>query len=317
MVEPKNNDSSGFFVLVDKPQGMTSHDVVSKCRRIFNTKKVGHCGTLDPMATGLLPIAIGSATKTVRFFLGGEKEYSGEITLGISTDTLDKEGVIVAEKKIDFLDDFENKIHSVVPKITGTIEQKVPMYSAVKINGKKLYQYAREGISIERPKREVKVFSFNILESNPKNGSFKFRTRVSKGTYIRVLAEDIGTLLGCGGHLSALRREGVEHLSIGQSTPLSEIKKETVQKMSITQMLKNIPRVTLTYSEAQTLFYGQSLTVEKNNQILNNIIYPNIYPNESENLNHNIIQGIYNNETFALLEKIKSELKTVKVLGRF
>ena len=210
-------------LIINKPRDITSRDVVNKLNHIFETKKIGHTGTLDPLATGVLVVAIGSYTKLVNELTSLDKEYIAEIKIGIKTDTGDITGNILEEKnnynisKEDILKVFNN-----FPK---EYEQTVPQYSAVKINGKKLYEYAREGISIELPKRNVKIYNLELLEFN--NDIIKFKTKVSKGTYIRSLIEDICKYLGILGTMNSLVRTKQGRFRIEDSIDLDKISVNT------------------------------------------------------------------------------------------
>lgn len=186
---------------VYKPKGMTSHNVVSFVRRTLNMKRVGHTGTLDPMATGVLPILIGNATKLSELIMADEKKYTARVTLGIKTDTEDITGEITEEKEINVtLDD----IIETANKFTGEIEQIPPMYSAIKVDGQKLYKLARQGVEIERKARKITIYSIDIYDFD--GTSFTMDVHCSKGTYIRSLCRDIGDALGCGAVLSELER---------------------------------------------------------------------------------------------------------------
>ncbi|WP_374721843.1 tRNA pseudouridine(55) synthase TruB [Peribacillus tepidiphilus] len=192
-----------------KPKGLTSHDCVFKVRKIFKTKKVGHTGTLDPEVTGVLPICIGRATKIAEYITDAGKAYEGEVTIGYSTTTEDATGEIVEEK--DLTRSFsKEEIVSILDSFKGTIQQTPPMYSAVKVKGKKLYEYARAGIEVERPTRNVTIYDIELLDDRQmfegKNISFRFRVKCSKGTYIRTLAVMIGEALGYPAHMSDLIR---------------------------------------------------------------------------------------------------------------
>ena len=191
------------ILVIDKPIGATSHDMVSFTRRLFGIKKVGHTGTLDPMATGVLPVCIGKATKAADMLTASDKGYTAQMVLGMTTDTLDAEGEILSEQPVTVTrEEFENAIMSFV----GEIEQIPPMFSAIKKGGKKLYELAREGITVERKPRQVRIFKIEIHEIDMENYTATFSVFCSKGTYIRTLCEDIGMKLGCGGYMNTLRR---------------------------------------------------------------------------------------------------------------
>lgn len=225
------------IVLVDKPKGLTSFKVVEKIKRHFSLGKVGHLGTLDPMATGLLPVCINEATKVVRFLIGSDKEYEGTFLLGMVTDTGDVEGELIKENRNPEVT--EAQIKSAFKKFTGTYLQTPPMYSAVKQDGKRLYKLAREGKEVRRKKRKVNIsslelISFTLLERKPHQSilegftypKVQFKVACSKGTYIRTLVNDIGEELGCGATLSELRRTKVGTFSIQDAKPLEEIVEE-------------------------------------------------------------------------------------------
>ena len=206
-----------------KPPGMTSHDVVACLRRIYKTKKVGHAGTLDPAAAGVLPVAVGKATRLLEYMTAAEKEYRAELSLGYATDTGDDTGAVIAEKEVlEFPS--EEKIAAVLQSFLGSNEQVPPMYSAVKIGGKKLYEYAREGKTIERPSRIIDIFAIRLLQLEEKR--FTFSVSCSKGTYIRSLCEDIGAKLGYPATMSFLLRTRVGIFTAAEAFSLEEIAAE-------------------------------------------------------------------------------------------
>ncbi|MBQ2177944.1 MAG: tRNA pseudouridine(55) synthase TruB, partial [Oscillospiraceae bacterium] len=190
------------IIIINKPAGWTSMDVCAKLRGIFHEKRVGHAGTLDPMATGVLPVFVGQATKAVSFAESGEKEYLARLRLGLTTDTQDTTGTVLSELPVTVT---EEDLRAVLPRFTGEIEQIPPMYSAVKVQGRKLYELARKGAEVERKPRAVTIFALELLGQTGKN-EYALRVRCSKGTYIRTLCHDIGAVLGCGGAMSALER---------------------------------------------------------------------------------------------------------------
>src|SRR3954470_17482435 len=192
-----------------KPKGMTSHDCVFKLRKILKMKRIGHTGTLDPDVTGVLPICVGKATKVAEYITDAGKAYEGEVTIGYSTSTEDASGEVIERRKVDRTI-LSSEIMQIFQKLTGTITQTPPMYSAVKVNGKRLYEYARQGIEIERPSRMVTIYSMELLDDriqfSGEDISFRFRVSCSKGTYIRTLAVMIGEALGYPAHMSDLCR---------------------------------------------------------------------------------------------------------------
>jgi tRNA pseudouridine55 synthase len=208
-----------------KPKGMTSHDCVFKLRKILKMKRIGHTGTLDPDVTGVLPICIGKATKVAEYITDAGKMYEGEVTIGFSTTTEDASGEVVETKKVNRVIS-KGEIIEVLHKFTGTIRQTPPMFSAVKVNGKRLYEYARQGIEIERPTRLVTIYSIELLDDSLINGettSFRFRVACSKGTYIRTLAVMIGEALGFPAHMSELSRIKSASFSLSDCFTLEEI----------------------------------------------------------------------------------------------
>ncbi|MEI6863212.1 MAG: tRNA pseudouridine(55) synthase TruB, partial [Candidatus Omnitrophota bacterium] len=211
------------IIVIDKPKGPTSHDIVDIVRRTFNIKKVGHAGTLDPMATGVLVILTGKCTKESGRFSDDDKEYEGELTLGATSDTEDAEGVITDSGSSTNIDPI--RIKEVFDCFLGSIEQVPSAYSAVKHKGKKLYELARKGIRVEIAPRKITISRLDITEiSIPK---VKFCVTCSKGTYIRKLAADIGQRLGCGAYLSALRRTRSGKFTIDQAITLDKLSKLT------------------------------------------------------------------------------------------
>ncbi|TKI76886.1 tRNA pseudouridine(55) synthase TruB, partial [Bacillus mycoides] len=196
-------------VLLHKPKGMTSHDCVFKLRKILREKRIGHTGTLDPDVTGVLPICVGRATKIAQFLTSETKTYEGEVTLGFSTTTEDASGEVVEKQDVNRVIT-RKEVEEVLAELTGTIEQMPPMFSAVKVNGKKLYEYARAGQEVERPVRTITIHEFVLLDEREvfegENISFRFRVTCSKGTYVRTLAVMIGEKLGFPSHMSHLVR---------------------------------------------------------------------------------------------------------------
>jgi len=207
------------LLLTDKPLGLSSSQVVSKIKFMFAAKKVGHTGTLDPMATGLLPICLGEATKFSSYLLNADKTYEGLIRLGYKSSTGDAEGKITKQKISNMPSLVE--IKKILHKFIGIIEQTPPMYSALKYQGKPLYSYARDGINIPRPKRKVTIYAIDLKEYEENN--LKLKIKCSKGTYIRTLAEDIGDQLNVGGYLIELRRTNIGNLSIENALNIDQI----------------------------------------------------------------------------------------------
>ena len=209
-------------IVINKPLGKTSHDCVGFIRRLCGTRKVGHTGTLDPMATGVLPICIGSATKASELLMCENKAYVAELILGMTTDTLDAEGEILSEQPVKCT---EEQIRKTVMSFVGEIEQFPPMYSAIKKDGKKLYELARQGISVERKKRKITIHSIKILDIDMDKASLRIHVECSKGTYIRTLCDDIGMALGCGAYMNSLERTRSGKFDIKNSYTFEELLK--------------------------------------------------------------------------------------------
>lgn len=206
------------IVIIDKPAGWTSQDVVSKLRGVLRTRRIGHGGTLDPMATGVLPVFVGRATRGVEFFEHAEKTYEATLRLGLTTDTEDISGTVLEEKEVSIS---EADFLGVLPQFRGKIQQIPPMYSALKVNGQKLYDLARKGKEVERQPREIEIFKLECLEFNGREA--RLRVACSKGTYIRTLCKDIGQALGCGGCMAALHRVTAGEYTIDQAVSLEEL----------------------------------------------------------------------------------------------
>ena len=220
-------DEINGVIVVNKHSGVTSFDIVFKIKKLFNTKKVGHTGTLDPMATGVLPILVGRSAKAAEYLLEHDKEYRAQIQLGITTDTEDISGTVLT--KSDTLPT-KNDFFKVCESFVGEIDQVPPMYSALKVGGKKLVDLAREGIEIERQARKVKIYSLKAEEVDEKRGVYTLLVRCSKGTYIRTLCADIGKKLGCGACMSALERTQSGSFRIEDAYTISELEELSYQK---------------------------------------------------------------------------------------
>ena len=206
------------IVIVDKPSGWTSQDVTARLRRVFNTRRIGHGGTLDPMATGVLPVFVGRATRGVEFFEHAEKTYETLLLPGLTTDTEDITGTVLRKQEVSLTED---QVEAVLHKFRGEIMQVPPMYSALKVGGQKLCDLARKGQEIERKPRPVTIFELEFLGFQ--EGMVRLRVRCSKGTYIRTLCKDIGEALGCGGCMAALRRTSAGSYGIDDAVPLQTL----------------------------------------------------------------------------------------------
>ncbi len=211
--------TTNAFLVVDKPNGWTSNDVVQKVKRLVRAKKVGHTGTLDPAATGVLVLCLNRATKQASTIMGMNKSYHAWVKFGVSTDTGDAEGQIVDEAPVPELS--REQLSGVLAQFNGSIEQTVPLYSAVKVDGKRLYRYARKNQAVERPKRTVEITALELLSYE--NAVLEFMVSCSSGTYIRTLAEDIGLELDLPAHLSALRRTQVGPYGLNQALSIEQI----------------------------------------------------------------------------------------------
>jgi len=249
-------------VLLDKPAGMSSQGAVTAVKRAFNADKAGHTGTLDPMATGLLPICLGEATKYSQDLLEADKTYIARVKFGTRTDTGDAQGQVIETLTLPmFANDLELKqaLDALLPQFTGPISQIPPMYSALKRDGKPLYEYARAGVEIERTPRDITIHRIRWTDIQWPEATLE--VSCSKGTYIRVLAEDIGTALACGAHLIGLRRTEVGHLSLEQSFTIDSIQQGLQDKDSyilpVDALLQTLPHLTVDEQQAKRLEMGQ------------------------------------------------------------
>jgi tRNA pseudouridine55 synthase len=246
-------------LLLNKPAGLTSNTVLQRTKRLFNAAKAGHTGTLDPFATGLLPICFGQATKFAGYALHGDKAYCAVLKLGVTTTTGDIEGQVLETHPVDAS---LKTVSALLPRFTGPIRQIPPMYSALKHLGKPLYEYARAGIEIERKPREVTIFSLEI--ESLKNDLLTINVHCSGGTYIRTLAEDIGKALGCGAHLIALERTASGPFSITQSVSLEMLESWSQEaRMALLLapdvLVAHLPRLDLDAAAAQQLTQGKHI----------------------------------------------------------
>lgn len=244
------------IVIINKPLGLTSQQVVSKVKKILGEKKAGHTGTLDPFATGVLPILLGKGTKLSQYLIEHDKKYIATIYLGEKKDTGDQEGTTMEKKNVPMLS--EEKIKEVLESFKGEQKQIPPMYSAIKINGKKLYEYARNGEKVERPEREIKIYEINFIEK--KENLIKFEVSCSKGTYIRVLCEDIAEKLGTVGYMCALERTVVNKFKIENAIKLEELQENINKIISIEDYFSQTPKINLTEKKVDLLLNGVKLT---------------------------------------------------------
>lgn len=251
------------WVVVDKPVGPTSTQVVGIVRRVFDAQKVGHAGTLDPLASGLLPIALGEATKTVSYVMDGEKVYDFTVRWGVATDTDDGEGRVLETSDAR---PGREEIEAALPRFRGRIVQRPPTFSAIKIQGERAYDLAREGQPVEPEPREVEVFELELLEM-PDADHALFRLVCGKGAYVRALARDLGAALGCLGHVEALRRTAVGPFTEADAIPLETLEglrhspAAFEHLLPVETALDDIPALALTESEAGRLRCGQAVSV--------------------------------------------------------
>lgn len=248
------------IVIVDKPQGWTSQDVTARLRRVFSTRRIGHGGTLDPMATGVLPVFVGRATRGVEFFEHAEKTYETVLRLGLTTDTEDITGAVLTEAPVSVTD---GQIEAALAVFRGEIMQVPPMYSALKVNGQKLCDLARKGKTVERQPRPITIHELALLERGV--NTLRLRVRCSKGTYIRTLCKDIGEQLGCGGCMESLRRVSAGEYTIDEAVPLQELL-DTAQPekylRGVDTMFRNYPAVTLTANQEKRCRNGNAFSVK-------------------------------------------------------
>ena len=277
-------------ILINKPKGITSRDVVNEVCKILKTKKVGHTGTLDPIASGVLVVCVGKATKLVDIITSANKEYVATVKLGLLTDTLDLDGEVLKKEKVTIR---KEELINVLNSFLGKYEQEVPIYSAVKVNGKKLYEYAREGKKVNLPKRMVEIKKIELI--NLTNEEYKFKVLVSKGTYIRSLICDINRKLNVIGVMSDLVRTKQGIFNIDDAYTLEDIKTDNYKMYTITDVLKNDNCVVIN----DKLF----------NSIKNGCIIDNIYGKE-------VVTFIYDNKVVSIYktyDKDKTKLKPFKM----
>ena len=279
------------ILLINKPIDFTSRDVVNKLTKILKTKKVGHTGTLDPIATGVLVVCVGNTTKLCELLTSEHKEYIATIKLGIKTDTLDTTGTIIEEKEYNVT---EEQIIEVLNSFLGDSIQTTPIYSAVKVNGKKLYEYAREGIEVELPKRNINISNIELLSY--KDDEIKFKTTVSKGTYIRALIDDICTKLNTVGTMSSLIRTKQGQFTLEQTFTLEDIENGKYELISIEKALSEIETITI--------------NEELYNKVKNGSIIPKTFNNDYANL-------LYNNKIVAIYKTYEKDNTLAKPFKMF
>lgn len=270
------------ILIINKPRDWTSQDVVSKVKKILNIKKAGHTGTLDPMATGVLPVLLNEYTKLSKYLIEHDKTYIAEITLGKKTTTGDKEGKVLQETPVNRNILEKKYLENILTSFLGEQQQIPPMYSAIKVNGKKLYEYAREGKNIEIKPRKVEIYDIKLLNIEKENLKIEFEVTCSKGTYIRTLCEDIAKKMGTVGYMSNLTRTTVDKFKIEQAITLEDLEKnknnsvyieENLVKME--EIFKDLPKINLSIEKKTLFLNGVNLTYK-----LTDGLY-NVYINES------------------------------------
>lgn len=254
-------------ILIDKAPGMTSNDVVQKCKRLFFAEKAGHTGALDPLATGVLPICLGEATKFSQYLLDSDKIYESEFRFGLTTDTCDSDGEVLEESDPSAIT--ESLIEAAMEKYRGDIEQVPPMYSALKKDGQPLYKLAREGKEVEREARPVTIYSYELLEFTPGSEAMaKVRIHCSKGTYVRSLAQDLGADLGVGAHVAKLRRVKTANFEIGDARTLESLEAQRGEEraevldellLGVDAPVQNLAEITLDDDSAYYFGRGQAV----------------------------------------------------------
>lgn len=250
------------LLLLNKPQNITSFSAVSTVKRVAQEKRVGHTGTLDPMATGVLPVLLGRATVLSSLMLDADKKYIATVKLGVVTDSDDITGNILSEKQVDVT---EERLNDALKHFSGVIKQKPPMYSAIKKDGVRLYKLAREGKTAEIPEREVEILNIKLLSPLNSNNEFKIETHVSKGTYIRSLARDIGEYLGCGATLTSLCRTFASGFELSQCVDLTELTNENIAEFLLNEetAVSYLPKINVTEKQAIRFCNGGQLSFER------------------------------------------------------
>ena len=278
------------IIIINKPIGFTSQDVVSKVKKILNIKKAGHAGTLDPLATGVLPVLLGNATRVSKYLIEHDKKYIATIKLGEKRNTGDLEGDVIEKSDIKISD--EKFIKNVIESFIGKSTQIPPIYSAIKINGKKLYEYAREGKEVEIPSREIEIYEIELIDFNIEKQEIKFSTKCSKGTYIRTLCEDIAKKLDTVGYMSSLERVQVDKFYIENAIDFEtlELNKNSAEFLdeniiSIEKLFEDLLKIRLNKRKEELFLNGVMLTFE-----LEDGLY-NIYTQENKYLGLGIVKN--------------------------
>lgn len=268
------------ILIIDKPKEYTSHDVCSKVKKIYGAK-VGHTGTLDPMATGVLPLLLGEGTKLSEYLTNHNKTYEAVLKLGVQTDTLDSEGQVIANQEVPETSTDRKRVQQVLRECVGKQVQTPPMYSAIKVKGKKLYEYAREGKKVEIPQRTIEIYEMELLEINQQEKQIRFKVACSKGTYIRTLCETIAQKLGTIGYMKELKRTKVGEFSLNQAITIEELEKNKENKEFLEEKLITIPK--FFENVARIILNEQKLKLFLNGVQLTRIEPDGIYQIQSEN----------------------------------
>lgn len=259
------------ILVVNKPKNYTSHDVVAKVKKILDIKKVGHTGTLDPNATGVLPLLLNQGTKLSKYLIEHDKEYEVTLKLGIKTDTLDGEGNIIEEKNVEW--DNLQGVEDVLNSFIGKQEQIPPMYSAIKVNGKKLYEYARKGQAVEIKPRIIEIYEIHLQKVEKEINEIKFKVSCSKGTYIRTLCEDIAIKLGTIGYMKELNRTKVGRFNIENSLTIQELEtfQLNIEEQIITmqKLFEKYPKINLQKNQLEKFLNGVKINIKLEDDIYN------------------------------------------------
>ena len=272
------------IIIINKPKGCTSHDIVYKIKKILN-EKVGHTGTLDPMAEGVLPILIGKGTQLSKYLINHNKKYIVELQLGTKTDTADTEGKIIEEQPVNEKFLTQEKITKILQTFIGKQEQVPPIYSAIKVNGKKLYEYARKGQKVELKPRQIEIYNIVLIDYSPKEKQIKFEVFCGKGTYIRSLCEDIATKFGTVGYMKSLKRTQVGDFKIEDSVTVEELNKVETPIISVEKIFEASPSIELDERKLKQFLNGVMLTQKYDDGVYK------IYSHESNNINQFIGTG--------------------------
>ena len=259
------------IIVINKPIGCTSYNIVYRVKKIFK-EKVGHTGTLDPLATGVLPILIGKGTKLSNYLMEHDKEYIATLKLGKKTDTLDAEGEVIEEREVDDNIFNKDKIDEVLNKFIGKIEQIPPLYSAIKVNGKKLYEYARNGQNVEVKPRQVEIYKINLLNIDKEQKEIKFKVNCSKGTYIRTLCLDIAEKLGSIGYMSSLQRTRVGRFKLEDAITIDELEKNEQNNEFLNKKLISIEDIfidkeVINLDDTKSFLNGVKIKIKKEDGI--------------------------------------------------